>query len=504
MTSGTPERGAPDEPDVVVVGSGPCAAIAATELVQLGLRVTMLDAGASAPRGALVRVRGNTVMRWVGSPMEADRHVALGDPRTEWFSSLSQGGLSNYWTAAVPRLHPLDFSEGAGLDERYRWPITYEDLEPYYALVERRMGVTAGEAQPGVPANVRTFPRRQPHDWMELAERLRGAGHSMGALPMAAGRPTMAARRPTGWNSYHCLVKQLLHEPRFTLQRGAQVIRLEWSGPHGAVRAVEYLDRATGERRRLACRTVVLAAGTIDSTRILLQSRSADFPDGLGNTDGVLGRYLHDHPKEWWPARLNRPMTLLAHPMYVARAEHGVDSPLMASSFTIGMVGRSTRVRAWYGGTSDLVGVQVFGTMVPTEDHRVQLAPGDDASTAPLRLDIRYDDQAVANMAAARDRFRSVFAAAGLEAAPQGPFYDAVPGISVHYAGSVRMHADRRYGVLDAWNRIYDVPNVVVSDMSCFPTGPEKNPTLTAMAIAARAAHRLAADLGAGRLVSAA
>ena len=90
-------------------------------------------------------------------------------------------------------------------------------------------------------------------------------------------------------------------------------------------------------------------------------------------------------------------------------------------------------------------------------------------------------------------------ASAGVDVEVPGPFHELVPGSSVHYAGSVRMHASPQFGVLDSWNRMYDVPNVAVVDPSCFPTGPEKNPTLTAMALAARAADRLADDLRAGR-----
>ena len=89
-------------------------------------------------------------------------------------------------------------------------------------------------------------------------------------------------------------------------------------------------------------------------------------------------------------------------------------------------------------------------------------------------------------MVAARERIREVLASAGIDANVPGPFHELSPGSSVHYAGSVRMHANPEFGVLDRWNRMYDVPNVAVVDPSCFPTGPEKNPTLTAMALAAR------------------
>lgn len=485
--------------DVVVVGSGPSGAVAAAQLVAKGLDVVMLDAGVRAPVGGLFRVRGNTVIRFVRGAPENHRHVAVGDPRTEWYSSRSQGGLSNFWTAAVPRFHPRDFADGEVLDARYRWPVSYAELEPFYASVERMMEVTSGNGQLDLPANVRTYFRRQPDEWLAFAATVGKLGHSVGTLPMAHGAPTTLVARPTGWNSYHCVVKPLLSSPRFSLIRGAQVQRLVWSASEGRVTAVQYVDLAQGGvPRQIACRAVVVAAGTLDSTRILLQSRSPEFPDGLGNDAGVVGRYLHDHPRQWWPARLDRALPILAHPMYVARGKYGVDAPLMANSLTIGMVGAITRVKAWFGASSPMVGVQVFGTMVPQAHHRVELsrtADGSDNTRGPLVIDIAYDEQTLRNMAAARDRFVAVFHSAGIAAEPLGPFDPMLPGSSVHYAGSIRMHDDRSVGALDRWNRVHSAPNVVVTDMSCFTTSPEKNPTLTAMALSARAAERLALDL---------
>jgi choline dehydrogenase-like flavoprotein len=485
--------------DVVVVGSGPSGAVAAAMLVAKGLRVVMLDAGVRAPAGALLRVRGNTLAKFVRGGPETDRHVAAGDPGTEWFSSLTHGGLSNFWTAAVPRFHPNDFTEGDALDARYRWPVTYDELEPFYASVERMMKITAGDAQLDLPANVRTYYRRQPEAWLNFAARVAQAGHSVGTLPMANGAPTALLARSTGWNSYHCMVKPLLGASNFSLLRGAQVVRLVWSGSESRVVAVEYIDHMNGGATTLLpCRAVVVAAGALDSTRILLQSRSKDFPDGLGNDTDVVGRYLHDHPRQWWLARLDRALPILAHPMYVARAGYGVDAPLMANSLTIGLAEKITRVRTWYGASSSVVGVQVFGTMVPQPHHRVTVpraADGSDDTRSRLTLDVAYDAQALQNMVAARDRFVEVFRAAGIAAEPLAPFDPMSPGSSVHYAGTVRMHDDPTVGVLDRWNRVHAAPNVLVTDMSCFTTSPEKNPTLTAMALSARAAERLARDL---------
>jgi len=135
---------------------------------------------------------------------------------------------------------------------------------------------------------------------------------------------------------------------------------------------------------------------------------------------------------------------------------------------------------------------------VPTADQGITFDPT--ANTDPLQcrptISLRYDQRTVDNLVAARDRLREMFASAGVHIDVPGPFHELRPGSSKHYGGTLRMHTDPAFGVVDAWNRMHDVANVIVCDSSCFTTGPEKNPTLTAMAIALRAADRLATDLG--------
>jgi len=479
--------------DVVVVGSGPCGAMAAHQLVGRGLRVTMLDAGPRAPRGAIVRVADRTIVRWVEPRhIRADRHVADEDRATEWYSSLSQGGLSNYWTSAVPRFAPEDFLDGARQDDRFDWPIRYDDLVPHYEAAERTLGITAGPPFPNIPANITAHDAHLPPDWEEVCARATAAGHPMGPMPMAKGSPWMVAARGTGFSSYHCVVKPLLRSANFALVRSALVRRVRWSSSAGRAEGVEYVDTSTGETSFLDAGAIVIAAGALDSTQILMRSISADFPAGLGNGNDVLGRYLHDHPRQWWPADFGRGLGAMNHPIYVPREPYDRTDPLSGASMTIGLASAGDRLRSLYGGSTATFGVQVFGTMVPTEESRVSLDPQrDEDIEAPLHISIRYDDRACADIVAARDRFREIFAEIGIRAEPRGPFHELHPGSSVHWAGTVRMHRSPEYGMLDEWNRLHEVPNVLVCDASCFTTGPEKNPTLTAMAIAARAASHL-------------
>jgi choline dehydrogenase-like flavoprotein len=490
-----------DEP-VVVVGSGPCGAIAAAQLVSRGLDVVMLDAGLRAPSGLLVRAAGNTVVRRMGwSEYSTDRHDRSSQPHVDWVSSLSLGGLSNYWTGAVPRFAPKDFTDGARLDERFRWPITYDDLVPYYELAEGHLTVTAGEPILGVPSNVKRFNCRLSADWGEIIRSAARRGDGIGAVPLAKGKPWMVVRRGTEFDSYHCILMPMRRVPRFRLVRGAHVVRLNWSSVTGRVDSLDYVDRQSKRLERLAARAVVVAAGAIDSTALLLRSTSEDFPTGLGNTEGLVGRYLHDHPRDWWPATPHRRLGALAHPVYIARVAHADAEPLLATSLTLGLAARRDRLRTYARLPAPQFGVQVFGTMVPKPEVGVALGGAADANPLAHRpvISLRYDPRARQNLESARERLQDIFAGAGISLTLTGPFFEPRPGSSVHYGGTVRMHGDRTFGVLDAWNRIYDVPNVAVCDSSCFTTGPEKNPTLTAMAIAARAADRLADDLDGGR-----
>src|SRR5436190_9344387 len=130
-----------DKPRVIVIGSGPSGATAALTLLERGVAVTLLESGRKFPSGLIVRAFGRNLFRRWASEDEGYAYVASGDPDTQWRSALLPGGLSNYWTGAVPRFAPEDFFEGARLHERYRWPISYADLAAYYTYAERLLDV---------------------------------------------------------------------------------------------------------------------------------------------------------------------------------------------------------------------------------------------------------------------------------------------------------------------------------------------------------------------------
>lgn len=492
MTDAKSDLGASSGEPVVVIGSGPCGAMAAHELVRRSIHVTLLESGSRAPRGAMMRVGGHPTFRYVdSSQLEWDTgFTATLDPTTAWYRTLEGGGLSNYWTGAVPRFSPDDFGSISN-EEVHRWPIGYDDLAQPYERVERVIGVTGSdETVSTLPANVVSHRFGIDAEWESVADSAATLGHNLVPIPLAKGRPFMAVGRGTEFNSWHNIINGLLDSPFFTLVSGAHVQRLDWDAPRGRVRSATYFDRESGELRSIRGTSFVVAAGAINSTRLLFASRSDDFPDGLGNTHDVLGRYLHDHPKDWWPLSTTDPLPLPGHPLYMTRSS---DLSEFAASWTIGLVSSRDRPKTYFGRKGRRFGVQVFGTMEPTPEHRVTIGPGacDDIGQLPLNIHFGYEQATIDEMLAARQRLTDVFANAGNVAEVEGSKVALRPGDSVHYGGSVRMHQDPQFGMVDKDCRLHAAPNVQVVDTSVFTTGPEKNPTLTAMAIAARAMESL-------------
>ena len=313
--------------------------------------------------------------------------------------------------------------------------------------------------------------------------------------------PWLLTSRGTAFNSFAILVEPLLQSPLLTLRMGYRALRLEWNPKKRRVDAVICHNHADGSEQRLEAAAVVVACGAIHSTKLLFDSACPDFPEGLGNTEGVLGKYLHDHPRERWEFETNKPLSVLNPPAYLTRVPYGSSAPLLASSWTIGAASIKDRVKGAFVKVQS-VGVQVFGTMIPSETYYVR--PKTDKKDAfgmpQLEINLSYDNDARDNVIKSRDILLNIMKNSGYQCSISNTTKEMIPGDSIHYGGSIRMHSSRQYGVLDKWNRVYDIQNVVVCDASCFTTGAEKNPTLTVMAIAARASDQLASDLKKGLL----
>jgi choline dehydrogenase-like flavoprotein len=339
--------------------------------------------------------------------------------------------------------------------------------------------------------------RRLSGAWRTVAEHADRYGQGLTYAPLADGPRWLVRRSGAAFNSFQSLVAGLRRFPGFELRLGAHALRLTWDAAGGRVDGVEYVARASGRVQHIRGRAVVVGAGPLASPKLLLQSMSPAFPTGLGNSRGVLGRFLHDHPHDWCVLEVDRPLPRLDQPLHLVRSPYADSLPLRGAQLTIGPLAKWDRLLSLTGATTRRFGVVTFGTMLPEHRNFVGLHPDRrDAFGMPaLDVHIRYGDEVAPTIAASHDRLLAIFSNAGIHATLECDLERLVPGSSAHYAGGVRMHASPEYGVLNGWNRLHDADNVAVVDASCFTTGVEKNPTLTVMALAARAANRLADEL---------
>ena len=267
------------------------------------------------------------------------------------------------------------------------------------------MQITADPSDvPSLPAGYCDYRHRLPEDWKSVRRAAVKRGQGFTTMPLADGPPFLLLRRGTSFNSYSILLAKLAKQPAFQLITQAHALKLEWDAQKKKVAAVIYHDRATMSHNRVNAAAFVVACGPLNSPKLLFNSACNDHPNGLGNNAGLLGRYLHDHPREWWAVDTDTPLTSLSPPAYLTRLPHASSDPLMASSWTIGAFGTVGKIKSRFGQKSRSFGVQVFGTMVPKEEYYVRPAEDhqDEFGFPALEVHIKFEKSVLDNVIKAR------------------------------------------------------------------------------------------------------
>ncbi|MFO1466255.1 MAG: GMC family oxidoreductase [Steroidobacteraceae bacterium] len=463
-----------------------------------------------------------------------------------WFRADVVGGKSLMWGRHSYRWSDLDFEanrrDGHGCD----WPIRYRDIRDWYSHVERFIGVSGeplgldhlpdGEFQPPMELNVvekafkRTVETTYPGRHVTIG---RVANLTRPIGDRAACHYCGPCQRGCSAGAYFSTQSSTLPAARrtgnLTLRPDSVVESLEYDEKSGRVVAVRVVDANTRARQRFTARLVFLCASAYASLQVLLNSTSRSFPQGIANRSGTLGRYVMDHVHGQGAVAVmpgfdakyyfgNRPNTFylprfrnLGRPN-LDRQEPGVD--FLRGYGYQGMAFPMEWNTTWAstpGFGADfkralrkpghwLMFMIGFAECLPYEDNRVVLARETDRFGIPqLRFELTYrDNEARAGHDMWAQAVEMMKAAGGVDVQPlDKPF---TPGTSIHEFGGARMGADPHASVLNAHNQAHDVPNLFVTDGACMSSTSCVNPSLTYMALTARAAEYAAAQLKAGTL----
>jgi choline dehydrogenase-like flavoprotein len=521
--------------DVCIIGSGAAGGVMAKELAEGGAKVIMLEAGREVPPGQFLSHKWPYELPYRGLRNEKQtpflqgdvsssiRYSGCDDVTVDRYRCL--GGRTLHWNAVTLRYAPQDFREWSlhGVEED--WPLTYEELEPYYDRIERIIGVSGNDDHLEIlPAGKHYLP---PLPWRCSEHLLSHATRKMG-IPLISVRKAVLTQpydnRPPCHYCGHCMegcdVGSIFTTPgcmlpkafatgNFTLRQKA-LAREILVDREGRARAVAFIDTETGQEEEVKARIVVVCCATVESARLLLNSRSAQHPNGLANSSGTVGRYLHGHLADSVSIYLDelegmKPSNQdgATDHVYIPRYNHLFGKPDYAGGWGIQVnfasymfpyqahrlrgygAGFKARVRQMQPGYLFL---GCFGKVTASERNYVTVDPNQhDAYGIPVPVvHFRFSDN---DYALWRSANRSLLEMASHLRGTVFPNFGRAPsGFASHEVGTVRMGRNPKTSVLNSFCQAHDVKNLFVTDGSAFTTSSEKNPTLTIMALSLRAA----------------
>lgn len=457
--------------------------------------------------------------------------------RFDWFRGYHVGGRSLMWGRQSYRWSDYDFEANARDGIAVDWPIRYADLAPWYDHVERHAGISGSHEQmPQLPDG--EFQPAMPLNCGEelVAERLRGffdgrrriiPGRTANLTQALPGRAPCQYRNacwlgcPYGayFSTQSSTLPAAMATKRLTLKPYAIVSEVLYDRDRQRATGVRVLDAITERSTEYKAPLIFLCASTLNSAWILMRSATDVWPDGLGSSSGELGHNLMDHHFE-----LGASGTLsdssLDNRYYYGRRPTGFYIPRYRNLFGdkrdylrgFGYQGSASR-SDWRRAVAELgvggdfkdamaepgewrIGATAFGEMLPAHENRIGIdetrtdkwglpvleidcATGENERL--MRIDMMNDMAETLEAAGARD----------VEAYDEGCF----PGRGIHEMGTARMGHDPKTSVLNGWNQVWDAPNVFVTDGSCMTSSACQNPSLTYMALTARAADYAVKEL---------
>jgi choline dehydrogenase-like flavoprotein len=563
--------------DVCIVGSGAGGGMAAKVLTEAGANVVMLEAGPmwnpsadsymfkwtydSPRRGAATEKQqfGEFDAAFGGWTLEGEPYTNGAGSTFDWFRSRMLGGRTNHWGRISLRFGPDDFRrkslDGLGDD----WPITYDDMKPYYDRVDRLIGIFgSNEGLHNDPDGV-FLPPPKPRCYelliKQAADRLKitcvPSRLSILTQPLNGrsachycGQCNRGCAQHSNFSSPSVLIPPAMATKKLTIVPNAMA-REVTVNEAGLATGIAYIDKTTGRENHVQARIVVLAASACESARILLNSKSSKFPQGLGNSSGNVGKYLTDttglsvqgfiprlmdgvkHNEDgvggmhifmpWWGdhSKLDFPRGYHIEPGggrgmpsfgFMGNIQNHVRAGENAGRTPGRGYGTSLKdeYRRFYGSTVNFAG---RGEMIPNQDTYMEIDPSvvDKWGIPVPRFHFKFYDYEINQAKHMQETFRAIIAEMG--GTPMGEMpsrersYGLAPGGRIiHELGVTRMGNNPSTSVLNRNCQAHDCRNVFVADAGPFVSQPDKNCTWTILAMSMRTSEFIADERKAGRL----
>jgi choline dehydrogenase-like flavoprotein len=553
--------------DVIIVGSGAGGGMAGYVLANAGLKVLMLEAGPfydpiidslqlkwpweSPRRGASnIRPFGDFDAAYGGWQLDGEPYTKKGKTEFEWFRARMLGGRTNHWGRISLRMGPHDFKGKTYDGVTDDWPITYDEVKPFYDKVDRLIGVYGTkEGLENEPDGIFLTPPKP-----RLTELLIKEGAKKTGVKVIAGRGSVLTEKLPGntdrgvcffcgqcarackvyadFSSSSCLVIPAIKSGNLEVIPNAMV-REVITGADGKATGVSYVHKEDMQEYQVDGGIVILAASAAESARILLNSKSSSHPDGLANSSGIVGKYLHDSTganmtgflpqlmdrkrynedgvgsvhiySPWWldNKKLDFPRGYhieywggMGMPSYGFGGDvptlNGIVPDRDGNMKEAGGYGKGLKddYRRFYGAS---VGMAGRGMAIARKENYCEIDPNvvDKYGIPVLRFQYTWSDAELKQAKHMQDTFEELLHAMGAIVTSKKKGLDEdygllKPGEIIHEVGTVRMGDDPKTSALNKWCQAHDCDNLFVVDGAPFVQQGDKNPTWTILALSMR------------------